>query len=325
MISTLLNRKDDEYLHPYEPSQMYQVDRNIVQYIEPYEKPEPIVTEVDVSLDQVDQADQTDQMDQDDLNNQNSNPRAGMLNRSIAKELSAALSHEYLFVDFLSEEEPKNVFEALKHPGWVDAMQEEPNQFARLKSGYCALLNAKLKEEVYVQQPPSLERSEFPNHVCKLDKALYGLKQAPRAWSYNSLMSIISASSCPHRSYKGVKGIQLIILLLSYFAHQQPTNPEKEKVIKENSDSIASLRSEAASLKVKGSSDAGKQVQKAHTRAHELENQVENLQLELGVMASLREVLETRTKEIEKRMLEVDPQIQGAEVALFRLYARNPR
>ncbi|GJY83506.1 retrovirus-related pol polyprotein from transposon TNT 1-94 [Tanacetum coccineum] len=50
-------------------------------------------------------------------------------------------------------------------------------------------------------------------------------------------------------------------------------------MIKENSDSIASLRSEAASLKVKGSSDAKKQVQKAHKRAHELENQVENLQL----------------------------------------------
>ncbi|GKA36632.1 retrovirus-related pol polyprotein from transposon TNT 1-94 [Tanacetum coccineum] len=57
---------------------------------------------------------------------------------------------------------------------------------------------------------------------------------------------------------------------------------EKEKVIKENSDSIASLRSEAASLKVKGSSDAKKQVQKAHTQAHELENQVENIQLEIG-------------------------------------------
>ncbi|GJV97490.1 hypothetical protein Tco_1549067 [Tanacetum coccineum] len=30
-------------------------------------------------------------------------------------------------VDFLSEEEPKKVSEALKHPGWVDAMQEELN------------------------------------------------------------------------------------------------------------------------------------------------------------------------------------------------------
>ncbi|GKC83293.1 retrovirus-related pol polyprotein from transposon TNT 1-94 [Tanacetum coccineum] len=45
-----------------------------------------------------------------------------------------------------------------------------------------AFLNRKLKEEVYVEQRPGFESSEFPNHVCKLDKALYGLKQAPRAW-----------------------------------------------------------------------------------------------------------------------------------------------
>ncbi|GJT44832.1 retrovirus-related pol polyprotein from transposon TNT 1-94 [Tanacetum coccineum] len=42
-----------------------------------------------------------------------------------------------------------------------------------------ALLNGKISEEVYVQQPPGFESSEFLNHVCKLDKALYGLKQAP--------------------------------------------------------------------------------------------------------------------------------------------------
>jgi hypothetical protein len=45
-----------------------------------------------------------------------------------------------------------------------------------------AFLNEPIKEEVYVEQPPSFEASEYPNHVYKLSKSLYGLKQAPRAW-----------------------------------------------------------------------------------------------------------------------------------------------
>jgi hypothetical protein len=45
-----------------------------------------------------------------------------------------------------------------------------------------AFLNDPIKEEVYVEQPPSFESEEYPNHVYKLHKVLYGLKQAPRAW-----------------------------------------------------------------------------------------------------------------------------------------------
>ncbi|GJU88977.1 retrovirus-related pol polyprotein from transposon TNT 1-94, partial [Tanacetum coccineum] len=36
-----------------------------------------------------------------------------------------------------------------------------------------AFLNGKILEEVYVEQPPGFESSDFPNHVCKLNKALY--------------------------------------------------------------------------------------------------------------------------------------------------------
>ncbi|GKB20403.1 retrovirus-related pol polyprotein from transposon TNT 1-94 [Tanacetum coccineum] len=52
----------------------------------------------------------------------------------MAKQLSAASAHECLFVNFLSEEEPKKVSEALKHSRWVDVMQDELNQFAKNKA-----------------------------------------------------------------------------------------------------------------------------------------------------------------------------------------------
>ncbi|GKF01921.1 retrovirus-related pol polyprotein from transposon TNT 1-94, partial [Tanacetum coccineum] len=130
---------------------------------------------------------------------------ARMLTRAMAKELSAASAHECLFVDFLSEEEPKKVSEArLVAQGYN---QQEGIDYdgtfapvARLEAVRIFLafatyinfivyqidvkssfLNGKLKEEVYVKQPPGFESNEFPNHLCKLDKALYGIKQALRA------------------------------------------------------------------------------------------------------------------------------------------------
>jgi hypothetical protein len=35
-----------------------------------------------------------------------------------------------------------------------------------------AFLNGPIKEEVYVEQPPGFEDSEYPNHVYELSKAL---------------------------------------------------------------------------------------------------------------------------------------------------------
>jgi hypothetical protein len=56
-----------------------------------------------------------------------------------------------------------------------------------------AFLNGPIREEVYVEQPPGFEDSEYPNHVYRLSKALYGLKQAPKAW-YECLRDFLIAN-----------------------------------------------------------------------------------------------------------------------------------
>nr|GEW09395.1 copia protein [Tanacetum cinerariifolium] len=89
------------------------------------------------------------------------------------------LANSCLFSCLLSFIKPDNVAEALRDADWVSAMQEEFDQFTRLKT---AFLNGILKEEVYVGQPPGFVSKQYPDHVYALDKALYGLKQAPRAW-----------------------------------------------------------------------------------------------------------------------------------------------
>ncbi|GJU60982.1 hypothetical protein Tco_1238748 [Tanacetum coccineum] len=228
----------DEYLHPYEPSQRYQINSNVVSFIDPYEIPKPVVIETYVSSDKHDQVDQNDQNDQNDHSAQNdeilnddhsehsnhkndnhiidnlpntkdvhtsealSSPAenalvtntipiqtdpflsilsmaslapqdrwsqdkhielvniigdlgAGMLTRAMDKELIAASAHECLFVDFLSEEEPKKVSEALKHPGWVNAMQEELNQFSKNKTRL-RLYTKSFEETVHTERGDSV-------------------------------------------------------------------------------------------------------------------------------------------------------------------------
>jgi hypothetical protein len=62
-----------------------------------------------------------------------------------------------------------------------------------------AFLNGPIKEEVYVEQLPSFEYQDNPNHVYKLQKMLYGLKQASRAW-YQYLRDFLT-----HNGFKNGK------------------------------------------------------------------------------------------------------------------------
>ncbi|GJV17515.1 retrovirus-related pol polyprotein from transposon TNT 1-94 [Tanacetum coccineum] len=130
-------------------------------------------------------------------------PREGMLTRSMAAKLTAASASECLFTDFLSKIEPKKASKALKHPWWVDAMQEELKQFYKNKEegiDYDETFVPVARMEAiriffafatYMNFiPPGFESSEFPDYVCKLDKSLYGVKQAPRAW-YETLSTFL--------------------------------------------------------------------------------------------------------------------------------------
>ncbi|GJU95182.1 putative ribonuclease H-like domain-containing protein [Tanacetum coccineum] len=109
---------------------------------------------------------------------------------------------------------------ALEDPSWVDAMQEEMQQFkfqnvwvlvdlpedkyaigtkwilknkrdargivvrnkARLMDVKSTFLYGRIDEEVYVTQPKGFVDPQHPKKVYKVVKALYGLHQAPRAW-----------------------------------------------------------------------------------------------------------------------------------------------
>nr|GEV51713.1 hypothetical protein [Tanacetum cinerariifolium] len=98
---------------------------------------------------------------------------------------------------------PKKIFDALKDPSWVEAMQEELLQFKiqnvwilvdcpkgmDVKSDF---LYSTIDEEVYVMQPPGFQDPEFLDRVYKVENAMYGLHQAPRAW-YGTLSKYLLA------------------------------------------------------------------------------------------------------------------------------------
>ncbi|GJX85488.1 retrovirus-related pol polyprotein from transposon TNT 1-94, partial [Tanacetum coccineum] len=141
------------------------------------------------------------------------NPGAGMLTRGMAKQLSAASAYESQGynqqegIDYDETFAPVVRLEAIRiflaFATYMNFIVYQMNVkdfpiLLRLASaaicqkwGCYTFLNGKLKEEVYVKQPPGFESNEFLNHVCKLNKALYKLKQAPRAW-YETLSTFLT-------------------------------------------------------------------------------------------------------------------------------------
>ncbi|GJZ33484.1 retrovirus-related pol polyprotein from transposon TNT 1-94 [Tanacetum coccineum] len=147
----------DEFVHEDDPSRQYQIDTDISYYVIPYGRPPDLINTKGTHEQNVQNDQMITQPTDSHISNQASTsshpvpqdiwsrgqhielvniigaPSEGMLTRSMAAKLTAASASECLFADFLSEIEPKKVSEALKYPGWVDAMQEELNQFYRNK------------------------------------------------------------------------------------------------------------------------------------------------------------------------------------------------
>nr|GFA59667.1 hypothetical protein [Tanacetum cinerariifolium] len=142
----------------------------------------------------------------------------GQLSRPVSTRLQLDEQALFCYCDaFLVFMEPKTYKEALTQSCWIEAMQEELNEFERLEEeridfeesfasvarleairiflAYAAhknmvvyqmdvktaFLNGNLQEEVYVSQPDRFVDPNNPNHVYRLKKALYGVKQAPCA------------------------------------------------------------------------------------------------------------------------------------------------
>nr|GEZ13626.1 putative ribonuclease H-like domain-containing protein [Tanacetum cinerariifolium] len=80
-------------------------------------------------------------------------------------------------------EEPKRVYQALKDPSWIEAMQEELLQFKMQKVWV-------LVDLPYGKRAIGFEDPDHPDKVYKVVKALYGLHQAPRAW-YETLATYL--------------------------------------------------------------------------------------------------------------------------------------
>nr|GFB43690.1 hypothetical protein [Tanacetum cinerariifolium] len=110
----------------------------------------------------------------------------GQFSRPVSTWLQLYEQARFCYYDaFLTSVEPKTYKEVLTQSCWIEAMQEELNEFERLEvwelvprpdKVMTAFLNGNLREEVYVSQSDRFVDQDNPNHVYKLKKALYGLK-----------------------------------------------------------------------------------------------------------------------------------------------------
>ncbi|GKC93127.1 hypothetical protein Tco_1158569, partial [Tanacetum coccineum] len=87
---------------------------------------------------------------------------------------------------------------------------------------------------------------------------------------------------------------------------------DKQEVKKADGQEIENVKDEEGK-NVKGSLDANEEIIKAHTRVHELEKHVEKLPMELQSKNNFREALETTSKDLKKKMLDLKPMLHDLQ------------
>nr|GEY11788.1 retrovirus-related Pol polyprotein from transposon TNT 1-94 [Tanacetum cinerariifolium] len=112
------------------------------------------------------------------------------LSRPVSTRLQLHKQALFCYYDaFLTSVEPKTYKDALTQSCWIEAMQEELNEFERLEVWELVPRSDKVMV-ITLNQSDGFVDQDNPNHVYKLEKALYALKQALRAW-YDMLSSFL--------------------------------------------------------------------------------------------------------------------------------------
>nr|CAD1825434.1 unnamed protein product [Ananas comosus var. bracteatus] len=86
-----------------------------------------------------------------------------------------------------------------------------------------------------------------------------------------------------------------------------------ESTIQDKSQRIASLQDEIETIRKKGALDAEEKAGKAYARASELEKQIERLRNEFELKNSLRNALEARANEAEKKVRELTKKLESLQ------------
>ncbi|KAF3618465.1 putative 40S ribosomal protein S6-like [Capsicum annuum] len=97
----------------------------------------------------------------------------------------------------------------------------------------------------------------------------------------------------------------------------------KEDMIKEKSETIASLLAQIDSLQKKGALDAQEQVKKANARVAQLEKQVETLKKEVDMKNKEKKELKTQINDAEKRVTELNSEVEKEEMIRARSEATS--